>query len=232
MSGVDIVTRCGQPCPGRRSGRAIIPGLHSYSLDVYALCIVRLMATTDVVLALLVRGPAHGYDLKRAHDAWFDHGRPLAFGQVYATLARLERDGLVAVAHTEAGGGPERTVYELTDAGRARVDEWVREPAEPAAPGADELIRKTVAAVRLGLDPAGFVARQRAAHLRRMRALARTPADDPTSRLVLDHAVAHLDADLRWLELAAQRLAGSPAGTGPIEASLGDDPAHGLRSPA
>ncbi|WP_088285868.1 PadR family transcriptional regulator [Kineosporia sp. A_224] len=161
------------------------------------------MSTADVVLALLSRGPAHGYDLKRGHDTWFDQGRPLAFGQVYATLARLERDGLAAVAHTETGGGPERTVYEITPAGRARLAAWVAEPAEPAAPGADELIRKTVAALRLGLDPAGFVARQRAAHLRRMRALEQTPATDPTSRLVVEHAVAHLDADLRWLEVAA-----------------------------
>jgi DNA-binding PadR family transcriptional regulator len=190
------------------------------------------MATADVVLALLVRGPAHGYDLKRAHDAWFDHGRPLAFGQVYATLARLERDALVAVAHTETGGGPERTVYQLTDDGRARVEEWVREPAEPVVPGADELIRKTVAAVRLGLDPAGFVARQRAAHLRRMRALTQAPATDPTSRLVLDHAVAHLDADLRWLEVAAQQLGADPPATGRLGASLADEPTHDLRSPA
>ncbi|WP_088321032.1 PadR family transcriptional regulator [Kineosporia sp. R_H_3] len=182
------------------------------------------MSTADVVLALLSRGPAHGYDLKRGHDTWFDQGRPLAFGQVYATLARLERDGLAAVAHTETGGGPERTVYEITPAGRARLAAWVAEPAEPAAPGADELIRKTVAALRLGLDPAGFVARQRAAHLRRMRVLEQTPATDPTSRLVVEHAVAHLDADLRWLEAAAGYVAADPAADGIPRAVAHDRP--------
>jgi len=188
------------------------------------------MGTTDVVLALLARGPAHGYDLKRGHDAWFDQGKPLAFGQVYATLARLERDGLVAVAHTEAGGGPDRTVYEITPAGRARLEAWVAEPVEPAAPGADELIRKAVAAVRLGLDPAGFVARQRAAHLRRMRALEDTLVTDPTTRLVVEHAVLHLDADLRWLELAAQRLANDALrASDPIPPA---DESADLRSPA
>ena len=47
------------------------------------------MATNEVVLALLRRGPAHGYDLKRDHDVWFPDARPIAFGQVYATLGRL-----------------------------------------------------------------------------------------------------------------------------------------------
>lgn len=183
------------------------------------------MATTDVLLALLSGGPRHGYDLKRGHDAWFDRGRPLAFGQVYASLARLERDGLVAQAHTEAGAGPERTVYELTEAGRARLDEWLGTPVDPAPPGADELVRKAVAAIRLGLDPAGFVARQRAAHLRRMHALQAETDDDPVSRLVREHALAHLDADLRWLEDAAAWLA-EPRGTEALT------PPHGLRSPA
>lgn len=169
------------------------------------------MSTPDVLLALLSREPAHGYDLKRAHDAWFDHGKPLAFGQVYATLSRLERDGLVAVAHTEAGGGPERVVYEISDAGRERLAAWVGEPVEPAPPGAGDLVRKATAAIRLGLDPAGFVARQRAAHLSRMRALQDTATTDPVSALVVEHAVAHLDADLRWLEIAAARLADDPS---------------------
>ena len=185
------------------------------------------MSGTDVLLALLMGGPRHGYDLKRGHDTWFDQAKPLAYGQVYASLARLERDGLVARAHTEAGDGPDRTIYELTDAGRQRVDDWIRTPADPAPPGADELIRKTVAAIRLGLDPAGFVARQRSAHLRRMREL--QPDDgptDPVAQLVREHAVVHLDADLRWLEAAAQWLA-DPAAT-----ARGTERPDQLRSPA
>jgi DNA-binding PadR family transcriptional regulator len=191
------------------------------------------MATTDVLLALLADGPRHGYDLKRGHDTWFDRGKPLAFGQVYASLARLERDGLVAQAHTEAGSGPERTIYELTDAGRLRLDEWIGTPVDPSPPGADELVRKAVAAIRLGLDPAGFVARQRAAHLRRMHELqsehpdgAGADAADPVSRLVREHAVAHLDADLRWLDDAAAWLARHPAGTDELTSR------DGMRNPA
>lgn len=179
------------------------------------------MSTTDVLLALLRRGPAHGYDLKVSYDRWFDRGRPLAFGQVYSTLARLLRDGLVEVAHTEMGGGPERTVYELTAAGDERVVRWLQTPVEPGPAGAEEMIRKAVAAFRLDVDPAGFVARQRSTHLRRMRQLTELDAaveasasgsadgagSDVVAELVRDHALAHLDADLRWLELAEARLA-------------------------
>ena len=71
--------------------------ISQYAHCEYTLCIVRPMATNEVVLALLRNGPAHGYDLKRDHDAWFPDARPLAFGQVYATLGRLERSGHVEV---------------------------------------------------------------------------------------------------------------------------------------
>ncbi len=166
------------------------------------------MATNEVLLALLRRGPAHGYDLKRDHDAWFPDARPLAFGQVYATLGRLERGGLVEVLETRTGGGPERTVYALTDGGHRELDAWLAEPAAAAASSTDEIVRKTVAALRIGGDPSAFLARQRTAHLRRMRELgAHPPETDPAARLARDHLVAHLDADLRWLETATARVA-------------------------
>jgi DNA-binding PadR family transcriptional regulator len=166
------------------------------------------MATNEVVLALLRNGPAHGYDIKRGHDAWFPDARPLAFGQVYATLGRLERSGHVEVVETRTEGGPERTVYALTERGVSQLRDWLAEPAGAAASSADEIVRKTVAALRIGADAAAFLARQRAAHLRRMRELADQPTDgDPAARLARDHVVAHLDADLRWLDLAVERVA-------------------------
>jgi DNA-binding PadR family transcriptional regulator len=170
------------------------------------------MATPDALLALLVPGPRHGYDLKRTHDTWFAGLRPLAYGQVYSTLARLERDGLVGVAHTGSDGGPERVVYELTPAGRTRLDAWLAEPAEPGVSGAEELIRKTLAAYHLGADVDGLVARQRATHLRRLRALDDPePADGVVGPAMLaDHTRLHLDADLRWLDLAAARMRAHP----------------------
>jgi DNA-binding PadR family transcriptional regulator len=168
-------------------------------------CIVDAVATNEVLLALLRRGPAHGYDLKRDHDAWFPDAKPMAFGQVYATLGRLAKAGLVEVAETRAEGGPERTVYALSERGEDRLRAWLAEPAGPAAASTDEIVRKTIAALRTGDSPGEFLARQRTAHLRRMRELTvEAPDRDPAARLAREHLVAHLDADLRWLERAAE----------------------------
>lgn len=168
------------------------------------------MAAAEVVLAVLHRGPAHGYDVKRDYDAWFPDARPLAFGQVYATLSRLQRDGHVEVVEVRSEGGPERTVYALTDSGQQHLVRWLREPVTTNGTGADELVRKTVAALRTGGDAGAFLAGQRAAHLRRMRELTDKPVGaDPAARLARDHVVAHLDADLRWLDTAAARVAGA-----------------------
>lgn len=160
-------------------------------------------------MGVLVGGPAHGYDLKREHDARFPGAKPLAYGQVYSTLARLERDGLVEVAETSQDGGPERITYALTQAGLEAVKSWLAEP-EPAGPYvADELVRKTVTALRVGGDAAGFLHRQRAVHLARMRELVALQRDtvDADAQVAVDHTISHLDADLQWMENAAARVA-------------------------
>jgi DNA-binding PadR family transcriptional regulator len=165
------------------------------------------MATAELLLALLDGGAAHGYDLKRARDAWFPASRPLAFGQVYATLRRLERDGFVRVAETQAVNGPERTVYALTSRGRGRLRAWLHEAAEAPEEGAGEVVRKTVAALQTGADAGAFLARQRAALEARVRELSDRPPEPGTgAQLARDHVVAHLNADLRWLEAALERV--------------------------
>ena len=85
------------------------------------------MSLGTVLLGVLASGPAHGYDLKRAHDSRFPAARPLAYGQVYATLARLQRDGLVEAVETRQDAGPERTVYALTPAGHDDLARWLEE---------------------------------------------------------------------------------------------------------
>lgn len=165
------------------------------------------MAVPDVVLALLRGGPRHGYEVKHEYDDWFPDARPLAFGQVYATFGRLQRDGLVEVVETRSAGAPERTVYGLTPAGRERLDAWL---VEPAPPGSDEIVRKAVAALRTGATAAAYLSVQRSAHLRAMRELAdRPPGADLAARLGREHTLAHLDADLRWLERAAELVEGT-----------------------
>jgi DNA-binding PadR family transcriptional regulator len=166
------------------------------------------MSVSHVLLGVLAEGPAHGYDLKRLHDSRFPGTRPLAFGQVYAALGKLERDGLVEVVETVSEGGPERTTYALTDQGRERLSEWLA-ATEPAGPyAADDLVRKAVTSLRLGHDAAGFLRRQRQLHLAAMKELValQESTDEPEARIVIDHAIEHLDADLRWLANAAARM--------------------------
>src|SRR3712207_6144416 len=177
------------------------------------------MSMTELHLALLAGAPRHGYDIKHEHDAWFPDSRPLAFGQVYATLARLQRDGLAQEVETRTDGGPERTVYALTEDGERRLRAWLAEPAAATGSGTEEIVRKTVAALHTGIDVQGFVSRQRAGHLRRMRELQRIPPGTGVAeRLVREHLIAHLDADLRWLDLATDLLP-SPDGRRPVHTS-------------
>ncbi|WP_284536363.1 PadR family transcriptional regulator [Nocardioides sp. T2.26MG-1] len=167
------------------------------------------MSLGSVLLGVLAAGPAHGYDLKRAHDGRFPAARPLAYGQVYATLARLERDGLVEQVETRQHAGPERTVYALTASGRDELRRWLAETEQPGPYAADELVRKTITALHTGADSVDFLRRQRAVHLEAMRALTRerAAAAEPGTRIALDHTLAHLDADLRWLEETRERIA-------------------------
>ncbi|MBA2717106.1 MAG: PadR family transcriptional regulator [Propionibacteriales bacterium] len=177
------------------------------------------MSLSELHLALLLTSPRHGYEVKKQHDAWFPEAKPLAFGQVYATLGRLVRDGLAEVVETRSDGGPERTVYSVTVAGRERLEAWLSEPAPPAGSGGEDIVRKTVVALRTprsGQSANEVVARQRTAHLRRMRELQQNGDEgtDVAVQLARRHAVLHLDADLRWLEEAVQTLSVRPAALG------------------
>ncbi|MCP3799055.1 PadR family transcriptional regulator [Allokutzneria sp. A3M-2-11 16] len=165
------------------------------------------MSIGHALLGLLENGPRHGYDLKRAYDERFGHDRPLHYGQVYSTLSRLLRNGLVQVDGTEAGGGPERKRYAITEAGVTDIDGWLGTPEKPEPYLQNTLYAKVVLALMSGRSAQGVLDSQRAEHLRMMRALTRRKADgDLTDQLVCDHALFHLEADLRWLELTAARL--------------------------
>ena len=170
------------------------------------------MSTPYVLLGLLAGGPRHGYDLKRAHDDRMPRAKPLAFGQVYATLGRLERDGLVEESGQDRDGGPDRTSYVLTDAGRAKLDEWLA-AIEPPAPFVTSALFSKVVVSLLAADierARGYLVAQRAAHTDRLRELtaAKTAPDTSVGDVVAaDFAIAHLDADLRWLQTTLLRVA-------------------------
>ncbi|MGD6745459.1 PadR family transcriptional regulator [Streptomyces sp. BH106] len=171
------------------------------------------MSTRHVLLGLLASGPRHGYDLKRRHDERFPQARPLAYAQVYTTLQRLVRDGLVEVEGTDSDGGPERTLYRVTDDGTRQLLDWTREITPPAPHVTNEIFAKVVVSILVaeqGADPDTHLHEQRTAHMARMReltALKTDPGADLTTVLSADYALAHLDADLRWMASTAARLA-------------------------
>jgi DNA-binding PadR family transcriptional regulator len=159
------------------------------------------------LLGLLEREPSHGYDLKRDYDAYFGRGKQLPFGQVYATLGRLARDGKVVAGGAEPGEGPDRKRYAITDTGRAEVDAWLADPVEPEPHLQTVLFAKVTIALMLGKPAESYLDAQRAAHLRRMGELTRLKHGGSLVDLLLaDHALFHLEADLRWIDVTAARL--------------------------
>ncbi|ARZ70452.1 PadR family transcriptional regulator [Streptomyces sp. HU2014] len=165
------------------------------------------MSIGHTLLGLLETGPRHGYDLKRAFDARFGQDRPLHYGQVYSTMSRLLKNGLVEVEGIEQGEGPDRKRYAITDAGITDVERWLVQPEKPEPYLQSTLYTKVVLALLTGRDAAGLLDAQRAEHLRLMRGLTeRKRSGDLADQLICDHALFHLEADLRWLELTAARL--------------------------
>jgi DNA-binding PadR family transcriptional regulator len=166
------------------------------------------MSVPLTLLGLLEREPSHGYDLKRDYDAFFSRGRPLPYGQVYATLARLARDGKVVVGDTEPGAGPDRKRYVITETGAAEFETWLAEPTPPEPHLQTVLFAKVVLALMLGRDAERYLDAQRAAHLARMRELTELKrTGELVDALLADHGLFHLEADLRFIDLTAARLA-------------------------
>jgi DNA-binding PadR family transcriptional regulator len=166
------------------------------------------MTVPLALLGLLEREPSHGYDLKRDYDTFFGRGKPLPYGQVYATLARLARDGKVLVGDAEPGGGPDRKRYVITDDGASELHTWLSEPVNPEPHLQTVLFVKVTLALMLDRSAEEFLDTQRATHLQRMRELTEVKrSGDMVDALLADHGLFHLEADLRWIDLTAARLA-------------------------
>lgn len=181
------------------------------SARVYAQCLLsvyaRLVTVPLTLLGLLEREPSHGYDLKRDYDAYFGRDRPLPFGQVYATLRRLARDGKVTGGDAEPGAGPDRKRYTITDLGTSEFDAWLGQPIEPEPHLQTVLFSKVVLALMLGRPAETYLDTQRAAHIRRMRELTEIKRTGGLmDALLADHGLFHLEADLRWIDVTSARL--------------------------
>lgn len=165
------------------------------------------MSVGTTLLGLLEAGPQHGYSLKKSYDEYFGRDRALDYGQVYSTLSRLLRDGLVEENGVEAGGGPSRKRYAITAAGITDVDRWLATPEAPEPYLQSTLYTKVVLALLSGRSATELLDAQQSSHLQMMRELTRRKTDgDLATQLICDHALFHLEADLRWLELTAARI--------------------------
>ena len=175
------------------------------------------MSIRHGLLALLERGPSHGYSLRAEFDAATGATWPLNVGQVYTTLDRLERDGLVA---QDGEPDPEgRIGYRITDEGRQELTSWFRSPVSAKSAPRDELsIKLALAVTTPGVDVLGVVQTQRTAtmtalqELTRLKAQAPDPAADLAWSLVLDSLVFRAEAEIRWLDHCEARVARAAAG--------------------
>jgi DNA-binding PadR family transcriptional regulator len=168
------------------------------------------MSVRQGLLALLAQQPMYGAQLRSEFEARTGGTWPLNVGQVYSTLQRLERDGLV-----EAAGGPDhdgRIPYRLTDYGRRTVGRWWTTPVDRSDHPRDELVIKLALAVTVpGVDVPTVVQAQRTQTIRSLQDLTRlkqraTELDDLAWLLVLDNLVFAAEAEVRWLDHVEARL--------------------------
>ncbi len=165
------------------------------------------MSVPYALLGLLEREPHHGYDLKRLHDAYFAPDKPLAYGQVYSTLARMEGRGQVRLEGVQRVEGPDRRSFAITDDGRIELERWLTEPLDPEPHLQAALFTKVVLAILSGRPVEQLVDSERHAHLERMRELTAIRRTAPLQiALLSDYCLFHLEADLRWLEVTAARV--------------------------
>ncbi|MGW7540508.1 PadR family transcriptional regulator [Streptomyces sp. NPDC054770] len=160
----------------------------------------------DVVLAMLAKEPSHGYHLRE----WLRRtlgplGESMNAGQIYVTLARLERAGLVVREETE--GPPDRKVYALTPAGQQRVTTWLTEVSRPKQDLAELHLKLAAARAARLADPMELVAAHRRELLGRLRQAQRALLAEPdgsAAGLLLEGVALRLQADLSWLRACEQ----------------------------
>jgi DNA-binding PadR family transcriptional regulator len=163
----------------------------------------------ELFLALLAGERGHGYELKQTLQQEFGEVLPaLNAGQIYSTLARLERDGLVVGQNVE-GDSRRKRMYELTEAGRVALARWIDTPV-PGMRLKDEFFMKLVVVASAGLaEPETLIEGQRREYLQSLRdldALLASNDKGAAAELLVEGAVLHAKADLEWLDLIEQRL--------------------------
>jgi DNA-binding PadR family transcriptional regulator len=188
------------------------------------------MSVRHALLALLSEGPKYGLQLREEFEARTGEVWPLNVGQVYTTLQRLERDGLVETAgpagaaaaggtgtgegappaEHDAPGAPQKA-YRITPAGSAELSQWLRVPPDLSSPPRDELVMKVLVAITVpGTDVHEIIQAHRTYLVQLMQEWTRLKEDsggsDLAFSLVVDAELFRLDSVVRWLDAADGRL--------------------------
>ena len=188
------------------------------------------MSIRHGLLALLERGPMYGYQLRSSFEESTGSTWPLNIGQVYTTLSRLERDGLVRPLPENDGG---QRPYEITELGRAEITVWFATPISRTDRPRDELaIKLALALTTPGVDVRAVVQTQRTATMRTLQELTRLKSGPPRPedlswRLILDAMVFQAEAEVRWLdhcEASLVRYSPGPAAGTAAPAAVDDVP--------
>src|SRR5690554_3949724 len=175
------------------------------------------------LLGLLAREAQHGYELRRSFEQFTGGFWELNHGQIYQSLERLAADGLVSFTVESAENAPERKVYEVTDRGRQSLERWLERSNARVRPLRDELfVRLAVMATRPPQQLLALISEYRHTYTEHMReltltkrrsgaeALAAAGADAQgleVEQMLLDAAIFHCEADLRWLDHCEAKLA-------------------------
>jgi DNA-binding PadR family transcriptional regulator len=182
------------------------------------------MSVPHALLALLSEGPKYGLQLREEFEARTGEVWPLNVGQVYTTLQRLERDGLVE--SDDAGEDGPRKGYRITAGGEAELAGWLHEPPDLSSPPRDELVMKVLVAMRApGVDVQEVIQAHRRYLVELMQQWTQIKEDeadfDLGLALVVDAELFRLDAVVRWLDAVEGRLKRAAVeGSEPVPASL------------
>jgi DNA-binding PadR family transcriptional regulator len=174
------------------------------------------MSVRHAMLALLSEGPKYGLRLREEFEDRTGEVWPLNVGQVYTTLQRLERDGLVE-SDESAEEGPQKA-FRITADGERELDAWLRTPPDLSSPPRDELVMKVLIAVRMpGTDPHEVIQAHRRYLVQLMQQWTRIKEDEADGSLgvalAVDAELFRLDSVVRWLDVADARLKRARADT-------------------
>jgi DNA-binding PadR family transcriptional regulator len=184
------------------------------------------VSVPHALLALLSDGSKYGLRLQSEFELRTGEVWPLNVGQVYTTLQRLERDGLV---ESDGEGERSRKRYRITSAGERDLADWLRTPPELVPPPRDELVIKVLVALQIpGLD-VGEILQVHRRHVievmqRYTRIKAEAAEDDVPLALVADAELFRLEAIVRWLDAAEVRLKQLPSPTPAPQADVPLEP--------